>query len=92
MGSVCSSANSAVLMYYAASDCLLFIVEVSSIFYENCLFSIDLTYKTRSVKLTTHLHLVPRLKMRGAIHALPQYSFMTWCLVKAQGQLYFTFL
>jgi len=26
----------------------------------------------------------------GAIHPLPQYAFMAWCLVKAQGQLYFT--
>jgi hypothetical protein len=27
--------------------------------------------------------------MSGAIHPLPQYAFMAWCLVKAQGQLYF---
>jgi hypothetical protein len=26
--------------------------------------------------------------MSGAIHALPPYAFMAWCLVKAQGQLY----
>jgi hypothetical protein len=26
--------------------------------------------------------------MSGAIHPLPQYTFMAWCLVKAQGQLY----
>jgi hypothetical protein len=26
--------------------------------------------------------------MNGAIHPLPQYAFMAWCLVKAQGQLY----
>jgi hypothetical protein len=26
--------------------------------------------------------------MSGAIPPLPQYSFMAWCLVKAQGQLY----
>jgi hypothetical protein len=26
--------------------------------------------------------------MRGAIPPLPQYAFMAWCLVKAQGQLY----
>jgi hypothetical protein len=29
--------------------------------------------------------------MSGAIHPLPQYAFMAWCLVKAQGQLYFYF-
>jgi hypothetical protein len=34
------------------------------------------------VKLTTHLHLVPKSRMRGAIHPLPQYVFMVWCLVK----------
>jgi len=38
------------------------------------------------VKLTTHLHLVQRLRMRGAMSLLPQYFFMAWCLVKAQGQ------
>jgi hypothetical protein len=38
----------------------------------------------RGVKLTTHLHLVPK-SMSGAIHPLPQYTFMEWCLVKAQG-------
>jgi hypothetical protein len=27
----------------------------------------------RDVKLTTHLHLVPRLRMRGAIPPLPQH-------------------
>jgi hypothetical protein len=26
--------------------------------------------------------------MSGAIHPLPQYAFMAWCLLKAQGQLY----
>jgi len=30
--------------------------------------------------------------MSGAIHPLPQYAFMAWCLVKAQGQLYLYFL
>jgi len=26
--------------------------------------------------------------MSGAVPPLPQYAFMTWCSVKAQGQLY----
>jgi len=26
--------------------------------------------------------------MRGAIPPLSQYTFITWCSVKAQGQLY----
>jgi hypothetical protein len=37
-----------------------------------------------------HLHLVPRSRMRGAILPLPQYAFMAWCWLKAQGQLYLT--
>jgi hypothetical protein len=36
----------------------------------------------RGVKLTTHLHLVTRLRMRGAILALPQYAFITWYSLK----------
>jgi len=29
------------------------------------------------VKLTTHFHLVPKLRIRGAIPPLPHYIFMT---------------
>jgi hypothetical protein len=29
--------------------------------------------------------------MSGAIHPLPQYVFMVWCLVTAQGNFTFTF-
>jgi hypothetical protein len=29
--------------------------------------------------------------MSGAIPTLPQYAFMAWCSVKAQGQLYLIF-
>jgi hypothetical protein len=31
------------------------------------------------VKLTTHLHLVPRSRMHGAISPLPQYAFIVRC-------------
>jgi hypothetical protein len=31
---------------------------------------------------------MPRSRMRGAIPPLPPYTFMAWCSVKAQGQLY----
>jgi hypothetical protein len=47
------------------------------------------------VKLTTHLHLVPRSKNDGAIPPLLQYAFMVWCLVKSTGTtlpLPFTFI
>jgi hypothetical protein len=41
------------------------------------------------VKLTTHLHLVPRSKNASIYTSTPQYAFMTCCLFEAQGQLYF---
>jgi hypothetical protein len=44
----------------------------------------------RGVKLTTHLHLVPRSRMRGAIPPLLHYVFMAWCLVKRRDN--FTFI
>jgi len=37
------------------------------------------------VKLTTHLHQVPRSIMRGVIPPLPQYAFIVWCLVKKKS-------
>jgi hypothetical protein len=30
------------------------------------------------VKLTTHLHLVPRLRIGGAVPVFPLYAFITW--------------
>jgi hypothetical protein len=43
----------------------------------------------RGVKLTTHLYLVPRSIMCGAVPPLPQYVFMAWCSVKkVQRQLF----
>jgi len=33
------------------------------------------------MKLTTHLQLVPRLRMHGAMLPLPQHIFMAWYLV-----------
>jgi hypothetical protein len=42
------------------------------------------------VKLTTHLHLVPRSRVGGAIPPLPQYIFMAWCLVKHRNNFTFT--
>jgi hypothetical protein len=31
-------------------------------------------------KLTAHINVVPRLRMRGAIPPLLQYVFLAWCL------------
>jgi hypothetical protein len=39
----------------------------------------------RGVKLTTHLQLVPRSRMSGAISPLPQYVFIAWWSVKSTG-------
>jgi hypothetical protein len=33
-----------------------------------------------NVKLNTHLHLIPRLRMRGALTVLHLYIFMGWSL------------
>jgi hypothetical protein len=39
----------------------------------------------RSVELTIHLHIVPRSRMCGATPPFPEYAFMVWCSVNAQG-------
>jgi hypothetical protein len=44
--------------------------------------------KFRGVKLTSHLHLVLRSRMRGSIPPLPQHAFMVWCSGEAQEQIY----
>jgi hypothetical protein len=44
----------------------------------------------RGLKLTTHRHIVPRSRMRGAIRLLPQYVLMAWCLVKHRDNFTFT--
>jgi hypothetical protein len=48
----------------------------------------SLGVKRPGVKLTTHLHLVPRSKNEWSYTSIPQYAFMAWCSVEAQGQLY----
>jgi hypothetical protein len=45
----------------------------------------------RCVNLTTHLHLVPRSRMGGAIHPLSHYAFMAWYLVNHRDTFTFTF-
>jgi hypothetical protein len=45
----------------------------------------------RGVKLITELHLVPRSKNEWSYTSTPQYAFMAWFSVKAQGQLYIYF-
>jgi hypothetical protein len=39
------------------------------------------------VKLTTHLHLVPRSKNALSYTSTPQYAFMAWCSVKTTGTI-----
>jgi len=49
--------------------------------------ALSLGQSSWGIKLTTRLHLVPRSRMCGDT-STPQYAFMAWCSVKAQGQLY----
>jgi hypothetical protein len=50
----------------------------------------SLGYSGRGVKLITHLHLVSRLRTCEVIPPLPQYVFMTWCLVNHRDKFTFT--
>jgi len=43
------------------------------------------------MKLTTHLHLDTEVWNVWRYISIPQYAFMTWCSVKAQGRLYLYF-
>jgi hypothetical protein len=45
---------------------------------------------SRGVKLTTHLHLVPRLRMRRAMPPTPPTFFTAWCLDKQRDIFHFT--
>jgi len=38
--------------------------------------------------LAPQFHLVPRLRMRGAILSLSPYVFMVWCLIKQDTRLH----
>jgi hypothetical protein len=44
------------------------------------------------MKLTSHFHLVPRLRMRGGIlvPSIPPYVFMAWYFVKQRDVFIFT--
>jgi len=42
----------------------------------------------RGVKVTTHLHLSLRLRMRGTVSPLPQYTFTVWCLIFFSGYVF----
>jgi len=42
------------------------------------------------VKLTIHLHLVPRSKNEWSDTSTPQYAFTAWCIVKYRDNFTFT--
>jgi len=50
------------------------------------------TGDSQGMKLTTHLHLVPRLRMYGVVLPIPQYIFVAWYLLKHREYLTFTFV
>jgi hypothetical protein len=52
--------------------------------------SLSLGVKRPGRKLTIHLHLLQKSRMRGAISPLPQYVFTAWCLVKHRDNFNFT--
>jgi hypothetical protein len=44
--------------------------------------ALSLRIKRPGIKLTTHLHLVLRSRIRGTIPPFPQYTFIVWCSVE----------
>jgi hypothetical protein len=63
-----------------------------SLLYNGCHGLFQLGESGRGVKVTTHLHLVPRSKNSWSYTSTPQYVFMAWCSVKkSQRQLYLYF-
>jgi hypothetical protein len=45
-----------------------------------------------ALKLTIHLHLVPRSQDAWSYTSTPQYAFMAWCLVKHRDNFTFIFI
>jgi len=52
----------------------------------------SIAYNERGVKFTTHLRLVLRLKMSGAISPLYLYTFMTWTVTTLPLTVLFSFV
>jgi len=52
--------------------------------------ALSLGVNDRIVKLTTHLHLVPRWRICGSIPPLSQYAFIAWCSVEVKYRDNFT--
>jgi hypothetical protein len=55
--------------------------------------ALPLGVKWPAVKLTSHLHIMPRSRMHGVILPVSQFAFMAWCSakVKRRGSFTFTF-
>jgi hypothetical protein len=53
--------------------------------------ALSLGVKRPGVMLTTHLHLVPRSRVCGAIPPLPQCAFMAWYLFRHRDNFTFYF-
>jgi len=50
--------------------------------YPVCTGALSHRVKCWGMKLTTCLHLVPRLKMRETVPSLPQFTFIAWCFIE----------
>jgi hypothetical protein len=59
----------------------------SSVITSGCLEFLSRGISSRSIKLTTHLHLVPRLRLRGAIPALRHTSSLPRCIILTDRML-----
>jgi len=83
------SRERAAMLHYKLTACLVLSSEVSRLTLRRYNLQFN-RYVPRAfppaiishiAKLTSHLHLVPMLRMRGAIPPLA-YPFMKWCLIK----------
>jgi hypothetical protein len=54
--------------------------------------ALSLGYSGRGVKLTTHLHLVPRSKNEWSYTSIPQYVFVTRCLVNHRDKFTYPYI
>jgi hypothetical protein len=52
--------------------------------------ALSLEVKQLGMKLTTHLHIVPKTKNEWSYTSTTQYAFIVWCLIKHRDN--FTFL
>jgi hypothetical protein len=58
---------------------------------QRVLGALSLGVKRSGREAGTHFHLVPRSQNAWSYTSIPQYAFMSWCLVKLRNNFTFTF-